>query len=134
MFTGEGVYWIRNKSLLTKFIDAPSPNRINVRGGERASRPIGLFSPSLTRTQLWLVEQVSDGESFVIRNFDIGLFLGVQNKSDADGTPIILFPYDGDEDDEELPDSRHWKITWVSHDNKCVNNTSLFMNFTINDC
>ena len=128
MFTGEGVYWIRNKSLSTKFIDA---NKINVRGGERASRPIGLFSPSLTRTQLWLVEQVSDGESFVIRNFDMGLVLGVQNKSDVDGTPIILFPYDGDDD---VPDSRHWKITWVSHDNKCVNNTSLFMNFTINDC
>ena len=129
MFTGEGVYWIRNKSLSTKFIDAP--DRINVRGGERASRPIGLFSPSLTRTQLWLVEQVSDGESFVIRNFDVGHVLGVQNKSDVDGTPIILFPYD---EDEESPDSRHWKITWVSHDNKCVDYTTLFLNFTINDC
>ncbi|KAI6030210.1 hypothetical protein EDC04DRAFT_3142610 [Pisolithus marmoratus] len=111
MFGGEGIYWIRNKSLSSKFIDIR--NNPYVHGGERSSMPIGLLSPRLTRRQLWLVEQVQDGESFIFHNYDTGTVLDIQDGSSTEGTSIIVqsYAYCG-----EGASSQHWQIVWVSDD------------------
>ena len=44
---------------------------------------------------------MSDGESFVIRNFG---GICVQNQSDADGTLVLLFPYDVDDENLRIFD------------------------------
>ncbi|KAI6007056.1 hypothetical protein EDD15DRAFT_2358149 [Pisolithus albus] len=113
MFGDEGVYWIRNKSLSSKFIDIR--NNPYVHGGERDSMPIGLLSPRLTRPQLWLVEQVQDGESFIFRNYDTGTVLDIQNGSSTQGTPIIVQSYKYTGEDVS---SQHWQVIWVSDDNR----------------
>lgn len=121
MFGGEGVYWIRNKSLSSKFIDVRDDPYVH--GGERDSRPIGLLSPRLTRPQLWLAEQVQDGESFIFRNYDTGTVLDIQNGSSTQGTPIVVEPY---KYTGEEASSQHWRVVWVSDDNKtpyyCITN------------
>ncbi|KAI6007058.1 hypothetical protein EDD15DRAFT_2190684 [Pisolithus albus] len=113
MFAGEGVYWIRNKCQWSKFIDIR--NNPYVHGGERDSMPIGLLSPRLTRPQLWLAEQVQDGESFIFRNHDTGTVLDIQNGSSTQGTPIVVEPY---KYTGEVASSQHWRVVWVSDDNK----------------
>ncbi|HEV7736153.1 MAG TPA: RICIN domain-containing protein [Chlamydiales bacterium] len=115
MFSGEGVYWIRNKSPSTKFFDVRS--KPYVHGGERPSMPIGLFSSRLIRPQLWLVEQVPDGETFVFRNFDTGTVLDIKDGSSTQGTPIVLNAYN---DTGENVSSQHWKIVWDSDEKKYV--------------
>lgn len=113
MFGGEGIYWIRNKSLSSKFIDIG--NNPYVHGSERGSKPIGLLSPKLTRPQLWLVEQVQDGESFIFRNYDTGTVLDIQDESPNNGASVIVksYAYTG-----ERASSQHWQVVWVSDDNK----------------
>ncbi|KAJ3507157.1 hypothetical protein NLJ89_g6464 [Agrocybe chaxingu] len=112
MFSSEGVYWIRNKDLSTKSIDLVKQPYVH--GGEQTSLPVGILSARLVRAQLWIVEQVPDGESFVIRNFDTGTVLDIQGQSSAEGTPIVVSSYS---DVQESSSSLHWKIIWDSDEN-----------------
>ncbi|KAI6118399.1 hypothetical protein F5141DRAFT_1098360 [Pisolithus sp. B1] len=85
--------------------------------------PIGLLSPRLTRTQLWLVEQVHDGESFIFRNYDTGTVLGIENGSSTQGTSIVVQSY---APTSENTSSQHWEVIWVRDNNKipyyCITN------------
>ncbi|KAI6096533.1 hypothetical protein EDD16DRAFT_1719769 [Pisolithus croceorrhizus] len=121
MFGGEGVYWIRNKSLSSKFIDVC--NNPYVHSGGRGSMPIGLLSTRLTRPQLWLAEQVQDGESYIFRNYDTGSVLDIQSGSSTGDAPIVVQPYKFAGEDAS---SQHWRVVWVSDDNKipyyCITN------------
>ncbi|KAI6115538.1 hypothetical protein EV401DRAFT_1889515 [Pisolithus croceorrhizus] len=121
MFGGEGIYWIRSEFLPTKFVGIH--NNPYVHGGECSFMPIGLLSPRLTRTQLWLVEQVHDGESFIFRNYDTGTVLGIENGSSTPGTSIVLQSYASTSEDTS---SQRWEVIWVRDNNKipyyCITN------------
>ncbi|KAH7888716.1 hypothetical protein F5I97DRAFT_1925251 [Phlebopus sp. FC_14] len=77
--------------------------------------PIGLFSGRLVQSQLWLVEQVQDGESFMIRNYAMGSVLDIQDGSSAKGTPVIV---NNDDHAGEKVSSQHWRMIWDHDDNK----------------
>ncbi|KAJ7193208.1 hypothetical protein GGX14DRAFT_592943 [Mycena pura] len=113
MFGGEGLYWVRNRDPSDRFIDIVKSPYVN--GGQRSKMPIGLLSPRLTRPQLWLVEQVQDGESFVFRNYDTGTVLDVKDGSSNDGALIVVASYKYTGEDAS---TQHWKIIWVNDDKK----------------
>lgn len=121
MFGGEGIYWIRNEFLPTKFIGIH--NNPYVHGGERGLMPIGLLSPRLNRSQLWLVEQVHDGESFIFRNYDTGTVLSIEDGSSTQGTPIVVQSYAST---SKNTSSQHWEVIWVRDNDKipyyCITN------------
>ncbi|KAI6026996.1 ricin B lectin domain-containing protein [Pisolithus marmoratus] len=112
MFAGEGIYWIRNKSLSSRFIDIL--NNPYVHGGERSSMPIELLSPRLTRPQLWFAEQAQDGESFIFHNCATDTVLDIDDGSSTQGASIIVRPYASTGGDAS---SQHWQVVQVSDDN-----------------
>ena len=79
-------------------------------GRDRDNMPIEFFSPHLTLTQLWLLEKLSDGEHFVIRNFDAGGVLDIEDSDNPVESPIVFNDLEDSRDD--VQSTQHWKIEW----------------------
>ncbi|KAI5993276.1 ricin B lectin domain-containing protein [Pisolithus albus] len=134
MFGDEGVYWIRNKSLSSKFIDiqslvgvhTPYVGLIYLTPGDPVSRGTSFLykcpsaglactGPLRSRRQRFSCLRGERWRSFIFRNYDTGTVLDIQNGSSTQGTPIIVQSYKYTGEDVS---SQHWQVIWVSDDNR----------------
>ncbi|KAL5530935.1 hypothetical protein ACEPAG_3811 [Sanghuangporus baumii] len=100
----EGAYWIR--SLDDNSVLAP--------GGTEDGGIVPVISQDKLAakqiladySQMWLIEPLTDGVSFTIRNAQSGNVLDVKGSNTDDGTPIIIY--------QQLNNpNQQWKFEWV---------------------
>ncbi|EMD34360.1 carbohydrate-binding module family 13 protein [Gelatoporia subvermispora B] len=124
----EGAYWVRNKSTKLTFGPGSVPSGGSTLLVGQDQHPL---RQALTdQSQMWLVEPLSDGRRFRIRNAQRGFLLDVSESSTADGASVILYTPTGNPNQDwtiERVDSSgggaYHRIVNVNA-NKCLTQTS----------
>ncbi|RPB03399.1 ricin B-like lectin [Choiromyces venosus 120613-1] len=106
----DGAYWIRNKHYGTVLSTGPTKSGAVILAGQdkHTSR-----QDLRDHSQIWLIEKLSDGVTFRIRNAQSGFVLDVCGSSTANGAWVIIYGQTGNP-------NQHWAFERVSDANKTL--------------
>lgn len=99
----QGAYWLRNAS----------GTYLGLNSDQSRTSAQDKLSPLKSvndQSQIWLVELLSDGVSYNIRNAGTGRVLDVRASNTADGAHVILYSLN---DNKEGTPNQQWGLEWV---------------------
>ncbi|UNI25034.1 hypothetical protein JDV02_010743 [Purpureocillium takamizusanense] len=101
--TFQGAYWIRNRSNGSVLGVGALPDGATTPVGQAK---LGVHQVLTDRSQMWLLEPLSDGVSFYVRNAQTDGVLDVRGSATSDGASVIMYP-------QTVNANQHWTFEWV---------------------